>query len=67
MSADELRAELARRHAGAQEFLRVRDAAFRQIDELREKLAAKDDELRTIKARQIKRDGLQFQNHKDNA
>ncbi len=48
MSADELRAEVARRHAGAQEFLRVRDMAFRQLDELRDKLAASEDELRTM-------------------
>lgn len=49
MSADELRAELARRDAGAQEFLRVRDMLSRQIDELRRKLAEAEDELRTFR------------------
>jgi len=49
MNADELRAELARREAGARAFLQVRDTLSRQLDELRRKLAEAEDDLRTFR------------------
>ena len=49
MNADELRAELARREAGARAFIHAREMLCQQLDELRRKLAEAEDDLRTFR------------------